>query len=122
MLPSHGRFVNQLSIGAGGWRPGGGTTYAVGATCDRSVSFVPAVVRCRLQDPLSCSIEEPAFPPRPGAPVAAARNAGDGRSGATRSHAQPPLRASMMGEDGEHRTFPAVSPAARWRPIGRPGV
>ena len=45
---------------------------------------------------LSGSIGEPAFPPRPGSAQAAARNAGDGRSGATRSHAQRALlRASM---------------------------
>ena len=45
---------------------------------------------------LSGSIGEPAFPSRPGSAKAAARNAGDGRSGATRSHAQRALsRASM---------------------------
>ncbi len=45
---------------------------------------------------LSGSIGEPAFPSRPGSAEAAARNAGDGRSGATRSHAQRALsRASM---------------------------
>jgi len=45
---------------------------------------------------LSGSIGEPAFPPRPGSAQATARNAGDGRSGATRSHAQRALlRASM---------------------------
>jgi putative transposase len=45
---------------------------------------------------LSGSIGEPAFPSRPGSAQAAARNAGDGRSRATRSHAQRALsRASM---------------------------
>jgi putative transposase len=45
---------------------------------------------------LSGSIGEPAFPPRPGSTQAAERNAGDGRSRATRSHAQRALsRASM---------------------------
>ena len=45
---------------------------------------------------LSGSIGEPAFPSRPGSAQATARNAGDGRSGATRSHAQRALlRASM---------------------------
>jgi putative transposase len=45
---------------------------------------------------LSSSIGEPAFPSRPGSAQAAARNAGDGRSRATRSHAQRALsRASM---------------------------
>ena len=43
------------------------------------------------QDPLSCSIGEPAFPSRPGAARAAARNGRDGRSEATRSHAQRAL-------------------------------
>ena len=37
---------------------------------------------------LSGSIGEPAFPSRPGNAQATARNEGDGRSGATRSHAQ----------------------------------
>ena len=45
---------------------------------------------------LSGSIGEPAFPSRPGSAQAAARNEGDGRSRATRSHAQRALsRASM---------------------------
>jgi putative transposase len=45
---------------------------------------------------LSGSIGEPAFRSRPGSAQAAARNAGDGRSGATRSHAQRALsRVSM---------------------------
>jgi hypothetical protein len=45
---------------------------------------------------LSGSIGEPAFPSRPGRAQATARNEGDGRSGATRSHAQRALsRASM---------------------------
>jgi transposase InsO family protein len=45
---------------------------------------------------LSGSIGEPAFPSRPGSAQATERNEGDGRSGATRSHAQRALsRASM---------------------------
>ena len=45
---------------------------------------------------LSGSISEPAFPSRPGGAQAAERNEGDGRSVATRSHAQRALsRASM---------------------------
>jgi len=60
---------------------------------------------------LSGSIDEPAFSSRPGAAMATARNAGDGRSGATRSHAQS-ASAREHGEDGEHRTFPAVSTVA----------
>jgi transposase InsO family protein len=56
-----------------------------------------AVVRAATsQIQLSGSIGEPAFPSRPGSAQATARNAGDGRSGATRSHAQRALlRASM---------------------------
>jgi transposase InsO family protein len=68
-----------------------------------------AVVEAALSHTrLSRSIEEPAFPSRPGIMAATTRNAGDGRSRATRSQA----RRSKPGEDGEHRTFPAVSIAA----------
>ena len=66
---------------------------------------------------LSGSIGEPAFPSRPGSAKAAARNEGDGRSRATRSHAQSAL-AREHGEDGEHRTFSAVSTVAHSSPIG----
>ena len=57
---------------------------------------------------LSGSIGEPAFPSRPGNAQATEHSGGDGRRGATRSHAQ---RTSLRehGEDGEHRTFSAVS-------------
>lgn len=65
---------------------------------------------------LSGSISEPAFPSRPGNARATARNAGDGRSRATRSHAQQ----SEHGEAGEHRTFPVVSTAASSPPVGAP--
>jgi putative transposase len=68
---------------------------------------------------LSGSIGKPAFPSRPGNAHAAARNAGDGRSGATRSHAQSAL-AHEHGEDGEHRTFPAVSTVASSASVGGP--
>jgi putative transposase len=65
-----------------------------------------SVVRAATsQIQLSGSIGEPAFPSRPGSAQAAARNAGDGRSGATRSHAQSAL-AREHGEAGEHQTFP----------------
>jgi putative transposase len=50
------------------------------------------VQRVVTQNPLSSSIGKPAFLSRPGAARVAARNAGEERSGATRSHAQ---RASM---------------------------
>jgi putative transposase len=77
-----------------------------------------AVVRSATsQMQLSGSIGEPAFPPRPGNAQAAARNVGDGRSRATRSHAQS-ASAHEHGEDGEHRTFPAVSTAASSAPVG----
>src|SRR6202034_3136977 len=68
---------------------------------------------------LSGSIGEPAFPSRPGSSQAAERNAGDGRSGATRSHAQSGAPgAREHGEAGEHRTFSAVSTVAHSSPVG----
>jgi putative transposase len=77
-----------------------------------------AVVRAATsQIQLSGSIGEPAFSSRPANAPAAARNAGDGRSRATRSHAQSAL-AREHGEDGEHRTFPAVSTVASSAPVG----
>jgi transposase InsO family protein len=77
-----------------------------------------AVVRAATSDiQLSGSIGEPAFPSRPGNAQATARNAGDGRSRATRSHAQSAL-AHEHGEDGEHRTFSAVSTAAHSPSLG----
>jgi putative transposase len=77
-----------------------------------------AVVRAATsQIQLSGSIGEPAFPSRPGNAQATARNAGDGRSGATRSHAQSAL-AREHGEDGEHPTFSAVSTVAHSPPVG----
>ena len=49
---------------------------------------------------------------RPDAPAsAAARNAGQGKRGATRTHAQPPL-GGEHGEDGEHWTLTGVSTVA----------
>ena len=66
---------------------------------------------------LSSSTGEPAFPPRPGSAQATARNEGDGRSRATRSHAQSAL-AHEHGEDGEHRTFSAGSTVAHSSPVG----
>jgi putative transposase len=68
---------------------------------------------------LSGSIGEPAFPSRPGSAEASERNAGDGRSRATRSHAQSAL-AREHGEVGEHRTFSAVSTVAHSSPVGSP--
>ena len=66
---------------------------------------------------LSGSIGAPAFPSRPGSAQATARNAGDGRSGATRSHAQRALLREH-GEDGEHRTFSEVSTGANSSAVG----
>ena len=53
--------------------------------------------RCRsggnVTNPAFQFDQAPAFPSRPGSARATARNAGEGRSGATRSHAQRALRA-----------------------------
>jgi hypothetical protein len=77
-----------------------------------------AVVRAATsQIRLSGSSGEPAFPSRPGSARAAARNEGDERSGATRSHAQRAL-SREHGEAGEHRTFSAVSTVTHSSPIG----
>jgi putative transposase len=76
-----------------------------------------AVVRAATsQIQLSGSIGEPAFPSRPGSAEATERNEGDGRSRATRSHAQR----REHGEDGEHRTFSAGSTVAHSSPVGSP--
>src|SRR3954471_22790655 len=76
------------------------------------------VVRAAIsQIQLSGSIGEPAVPSRPGRAQAAARNAGDERSGATRSHAQRAV-AREHGEAGEHQTFSAVSTVAHSSPVG----
>ena len=64
------------------------------------------------QSQLSGSAKVPAFLSRPDNVSAAARNAGQERSAATRSHAQRPLRREHGG-DGEHRTLPEVSTVAR---------
>jgi hypothetical protein len=50
----------------------------------RMRGLVQAALR---QAQLSSSINEPAFPSRPGITLASARSVGDGRSGATRSTA-----------------------------------
>ena len=70
--------------------------------------------------PLSGSAGEPAFPSRPDNSSAMARNKGDGRSTATRSHAQRALQREH-GEDGAHRTFPEVSAMAHSASTGGPG-
>jgi putative transposase len=62
-------------------------------------------------NPLTGSADAPAFPSRPDITKATARNAGQERSAATRSHAQRRLRREH-GEDGEHPTLPGVSTVA----------
>jgi putative transposase len=69
---------------------------------------------------LSGSAKAPAFPSRPVNASAMGRNAGEERSTAARSHAQRPLRREH-GEDGAHRTFPAVSTMAHSRSASGPG-
>jgi hypothetical protein len=60
---------------------------------------------------LSGSAGGPAFPSRPDVHPAMARNAGQERSGAARSHAQRPT-GREHGENGEHRTLPEASTMA----------
>jgi putative transposase len=75
------------------------------------------VIRATLsQIQLSSSIREPAFLSRPGSATATERNEGEARRGATQSHAQRAL-SREHGEDGEHRTFPAVSTVAHSQPV-----
>jgi transposase InsO family protein len=70
------------------WKPVG----AVTLNPERNIIIRAATSQIQL----SGSIGEPAFPSRPGSTQATERNEGDGRSGATRSHAQRALsRASM---------------------------
>lgn len=70
------------------WKPVG----AVTLNPERDIIIRAATSQIQL----SGSIGEPAFPSRPGSTQATERNEGDGRSGATRSHAQRALsRASM---------------------------
>ena len=72
------------------------------------------------RNPLSGSAKAPAFLSRPDNASAMARNAGEERSTAARSHAQRPLRREH-GEDGAHRTFPEVSTMAHSRSAGGSG-
>jgi hypothetical protein len=69
---------------------------------------------------LSGSAKAPAFPSRPDNAPAMARNEGEERSTAARSHAQRPLRREH-GEDGAHQTFPGVSTMAHSRAASGPG-
>jgi len=69
---------------------------------------------------LSSSVETPAFPSRPDNAPVMARNEGEERSTAAKSHAQRPLRREH-GEDGAHRTFPEVSTMARSGAADGPG-
>jgi putative transposase len=74
-----------------------------------------AVVQAASQIRLSGSIGEPCFPVPTWQRQATERSEGDARSRATRSHAQ---RTSLRehGENGEHRTFSAVSTVAHSSP------
>jgi putative transposase len=76
---------------------------AVTLNPERNTAIHAAVSRNRLFG----SAKTPAFPSRPDNASAMARNAGEERSTAARSHAQRPLRREH-GEDGAHRTFPGV--------------
>jgi putative transposase len=69
---------------------------------------------------LSGSAKAPAFLSRPDNASAMARNEGEERSTAARSHAQRPLRREH-GEDGAHRTFPGESAMAHSTAAGGPG-
>jgi hypothetical protein len=77
-----------------------------------------SVVAAATQTLLSGSTGEPAVPSRPDGHQATARSGGDGRSTATRSHAQR----SEHGEDGEHRTFAAASTVAASPVNGAPST
>src|SRR5947209_12189726 len=91
------------------WTPIG----AVTLNPERSAAIHSAGART----PPCGSIDEPALPFRPGMAIAAARNEGGERSGATRSHAQRDL-SREHGEDGEHRTSPEVSTVAALANVG----
>jgi putative transposase len=72
----------------------------------------PAMIRITTSHPpLSGSAGAPAFPSRPDDNPAMARNGGQERSGAARSHAQRPF-GREHGEDGEHRTLSGASTMA----------
>jgi transposase InsO family protein len=85
------------------WTPAG----AVTLNPEREAVVQAALAETRL----SSSAGTPAFPSRPDRTMATGRNDEQERSGATRSHAQRPLRREH-GEDCEHPTLPGVSPAA----------
>jgi putative transposase len=72
------------------------------------------------QTQLSGSARAPALPSRPDNASAMARNAGEERSTAARSHAQRPLRREH-GEDGAHRNFPEASTMAHSGSARGPG-
>src|SRR4029077_11205846 len=98
-------------------RTEGWVLHAAGASLTRGGKAVSEWCKRSHTALLSSSIGKPAFPPRPGNTCATARNKGDGRSGATRSHAQcAPAR--EHGEDGEHRTLSVVSTVAVSSTIG----
>jgi hypothetical protein len=69
---------------------------------------------------LSGSVKAPAFLSRPDNASAMARNEGEERSTAARSHAQS-VSTREHGEDGAHRTFTEVSTMAHSGSAGGPG-
>ena len=85
------------------WTPVG----AVTLNPERETAIQAAIAQRKL----SGSAGAPAFPSRPEKNNAGARSEGQERGGATRSHAQRPLRREH-GEDGEHRTLPEASTLA----------
>ena len=100
------------------WTPVGAVTLNPEKT-----SVIQAAI---AQQTLSGSADPPAFPSRPDNTSAMARDGGEERSGATRSHAQRPLRREH--EEGwaakrtnEHPTFPEGSAMAYSARPDRPG-
>lgn len=91
------------------WTPVG----AVTLNPERETAIQAAIAQRKL----SGSAGAPAFPSRPEKNNAGARSEGQERGGATRSHAQRPLRREH-GEDGEDRTLPEASTLAHSSPVG----
>ena len=89
---------------------------AVTLNPERDIVIQAAASRNRL----SGSVKAPAFPSRPDNASAVARNRGEERSTAARSHAQRPLRREH-GEDGAHRNFPEVRTMAHCGSANGPG-
>jgi transposase InsO family protein len=99
------------------WTPIGAVTLNPERTAAIHSAGARTLARTLARTPPCGSIDEPALPSRPGMAIAAARNEGRERSGATRSHAQRDL-SREHGEDGEHRTSPEVSTVAALANVG----